>query len=233
MDLTRLENVKERMEQAANRAGRDVEDVKLIPVSKYHSIDKIKELMEIGIYTFGESRAQELRDKQEILSEEINWHFIGHLQRNKVKYIIRMPNCEYIHSLDSMRLAKKIQHRCELEETEIKVLVQVNVANDDDKFGILARNALEYIEKVAKKFDRIKIKGLMTILPHFDDPEDCRPYFRKLKELSQQIGEANIPGVEMKELSMGMTNDFEVAIEEGATMIRVGSGIFGPRNYDK
>ncbi|AZR73022.1 YggS family pyridoxal phosphate enzyme [Anoxybacter fermentans] len=226
--LERLADVQRRIRLAAERVNRNPEEIKLIPVSKYHSIEKIQTLLKAGIYDFGESRVQELREKQSQLPKDVNWHLIGHLQRNKVKYVVRMPNCKLIHSVDNLRLVQEIQRRCELEDTTMDILVQVNVANDDAKFGILSGEALEFVKKVAE-FDRVKVKGLMTIVPEVDDPEEVRPYFRRLKELSEEIRKAAIPGVEMAELSMGMTNDFEVAIEEGATMVRIGSAIFGPR----
>lgn len=229
--VKQLNDIQERIQRTAERVDRNPEDVKLIPVSKYNPIESIQTLIDAGVKDFGESRVQELIEKQSQLSEEVNWHLIGHLQRNKVKYIVRMPNCKLIHSVDSFKLAEEIHRRCEVEERDqIDILVQVNVANDDDKFGLPASKALEMIQEIAR-LDRVKIKGLMTIVFAVDDAEEVRPYFRKLKELADTIKEAVIPGVEMKELSMGMTNDFEVAIEEGATMIRVGSAIFGERNY--
>lgn len=232
MSLVKQYNdIQKRIQSAAERVGRNPEDVKLIPVSKYNPVESIQTLVDVGVKDFGESRVQELTEKQPQLSEEINWHLIGHLQRNKVKYIVRMPNCKLIHSVDSFRLAEEIQQRCEVEERDqVDILVQVNVANDDDKFGLPASKALDVIREIAR-LERVKIKGLMTIVFEVDEPEEVRPYFRKLRELADTIRGAGISGVEMKELSMGMTNDFEVAIEEGATMVRVGSAIFGARNY--
>ncbi len=228
--LERLIDVQKRVGEAAARARRDPDEVQLIPVSKFHPLEEIQMLMTAGITDFGENRVQELLEKQSVLSgAEVNWHLIGHLQRNKVKYVVRMPNLKLIHSVDSFRLAEEIQKRCETEEREMDILIQVNVANDDAKFGVPARTTVELIRRIFV-FDRVKVKGLMTIVPEVDDPEEVRPYFRKLKELSMEI-QTTIPGVEMTELSMGMTNDFEIAIEEGATMVRVGSAIFGSRNY--
>lgn len=227
--VERLRIVQKRIENAALKANRDPKEVKLIPVSKYHPIEAIQTLAEIGIKDFAENKVQELIEKQSTLSSKINWHFIGHLQRNKVKYLIRMPNIRLIHSVDSLRLAEEIQKRCEIEDREMNILIQLNVADDQAKFGVSDNQLFELIQQISC-FERVKIKGLMTILPEID-PNKTRPYFRKLKELALEIENMGLAGVEMAELSMGMTNDFEIAIEEGATLIRIGSAIFGARNY--
>lgn len=225
-----LADVRERIRQAAVRANRDPLEIKLVPVSKFNPIEKIQELVDAGIDNFAENKVQELMDKQAQMTEDINWHLIGHLQRNKVKYVVRMPNCRMIHSVDSLRLAEEIENQCAEMGRTMDILLQVNVANDDAKFGLKADDTLHMAKKIAL-LPHLKLKGLMTILPEEDHPEKCRPYFRKLKELATEIAAAEIPGVEMVELSMGMTGDFEVAIEEGATLVRIGSAIFGARNY--
>ncbi len=231
--LDRFDNIQIKVQKAAQCVNRNPKDVKLVAVSKFHPIEEITPLIESGHYIFGESRVQELQEKQPLLPNDVEWHLIGHLQRNKVKYIVRMPNCKLIHSVDSLRLIEEIQCQCELNDRqEMDILIQVNVANDDAKFGVSAIEAIELIRE-AMRYDRVKIKGLMTIVPEVDKPEEVRGYFKKLRELLHQIQDAQIPGLELTELSMGLTGDFEVAIEEGATMVRIGSAIFGSRNYKK
>lgn len=235
MDLVnRLRDVKKRIRLSAERVKRDPEEIKLIPVSKFRSVEEMQVLIANGVKDFAENKVQELLKKQSILGREINWHLIGHLQRNKVKQLSLMPNLQLIHSVDSLRLAEEIEKRCQFAKRQMAILLQINVANDDAKFGLLPHQTWEVLIEVAK-LERIKIKGLMTIVPEVKDPNEVRPYFRRLKDLSQELAEKiadqAISGVEMNELSMGMTNDFEVAIEEGATIVRVGSAIFGPRGY--
>lgn len=235
MDLVnRLRDVKKRIRLSAERVKRDPEEIKLIPVSKFRSVEEMQILIASGVKDFAENKVQELLKKQSILGREINWHLIGHLQRNKVKQLSLMSNLQLIHSVDSLRLAEEIEKRCQFAQRQMAILLQINVANDDAKFGLLPQQAWEVLKEVAK-LERIKIKGLMTIVPEVKDPNEVRPYFRRLKDLSQELAEKvadqAISGVEMNELSMGMTNDFEVAIEEGATIVRVGSAIFGPRGY--
>ncbi|WP_027340731.1 YggS family pyridoxal phosphate-dependent enzyme [Halonatronum saccharophilum] len=227
----RLLQVQGRIDKALLKSGRSKSEVKLISVSKNHSLDKMEVVLEEGIIDFGESRVQELDDKYQSFSKEVNWHMIGHLQRNKVKYLARIPSCKLIHSVDSIRLAKEINKRANNEERVMNILVQVNTAQDDNKYGISYKEGVDFVKKVSA-LDNVKVKGLMTIAPYSSDPENVRPYFRKLKELSLEIKKEGIEGVEMKELSMGMSNDLEVAIEEGATLLRVGSGIFGERDYN-
>ncbi len=228
---SRLEAVQNRIEAAAKRAGRDVKEIKLLAVSKGHSLNKIKAVRKEGIYSFGENRVQELMGKCDQLNTNIEWHMIGHLQRNKVKYLLRRPSCILIHSVDSLRLAKEINKRARQEDRVIDILIQINTAKDDNKFGISSEQTIGFVEKVAE-LKHLQIKGLMTIAPYCDDQEVVRPYFRKLKSLAKDITEKDISGVIMEELSMGMTNDLEVAIEEGATILRVGSGVFGEREYN-
>lgn len=225
-----LFGIQERIRQAALRVNRNPGEIKLVPVSKFNPIEKIQELVDVGVSDFAENKVQELMDKQAQMTERINWHLIGHLQRNKVKYIVRMPNCRMIHSVESLRLAEEIERNCAEVGRTMDILLQVNVANDDAKFGLSVDETMHMAKKVSL-LPHLKLKGLMTILPEEDHPEKCRPYFQRLRELALEIAAAEIAGVEMVELSMGMTGDFEVAIEEGATLVRIGSAIFGARNY--
>ena len=219
--------VEGKIKAAAKRSGRNFNDIKILPVSKNQDIDKITRLKELGIDSFGESRVQELLDKEETRPDFFNWHFIGHLQRNKVKYLARLDNCKLIHSLDSLRLAREINKRAKKNDRVISVLVQINVAGDDNKYGFSKDNFLNVFPDLWE-FENLEIKGLMTILPHFEDKEKTRPYFRELKKLKEDL---NSKGYNITELSMGMTNDFEVAVEEGATYVRIGREIFGEREY--
>jgi len=225
-----LQQVKHNIAAAAKRAGRDSDEVKLVAVTKTRGLEEINEVVDEGIINLGENRVQEMQDKYGEVSSRVNWHMIGHLQRNKVKYIMRMDRCNLIHSVDSLRLAKEINKRAGKNGRVMNILVQINVAGDDNKFGLKLEETIEYLEKVSS-FENIKVKGLMTMVPYVEDTEEVRPYFRKLKKLFDRAKEEEIPNIEMKELSMGITNDYEVAIEEGATIVRIGSAIFGPRQY--
>lgn len=220
--------VEKRVQAACDRAGRARDEVTLIAVSKTKPVSDIEEVLTTGILDYGENKVQELSDKYELLPKNIRWHMIGHLQRNKVKYLI--GKVVLIHSVDSLRLAEQIEHEAAKADVVMPVLIEVNVAEEESKFGTTSAAATQLVEEVAK-LPHIKVKGLMTIAPFTDNPEDNRIYFRKLKQLSVDIKSKNIDNVDMDELSMGMTGDYEVAIEEGATMVRVGTGIFGERNY--
>ena len=219
--------VEEKIKAAAKRSGRNFNDINILPVSKNQDIDKITRLKELGIDSFGESRVQELLDKEEARPDFFKWHFIGHLQRNKVKYLARLDNCKLIHSLDSPRLAREINKRAKKNDRVIPVLVQINIAGDDNKYGFSKDDFLDVFPDLWE-LENLDIKGLMTILPHFEDKEKTRPYFRDLKKLKEDL---NSKGYNITELSMGMTNDFEVAVEEGATYVRIGRKIFGEREY--
>lgn len=220
--------VEKNIQAACDRAGRSREEVRLIAVSKTKPVSDIEEVMTTGILDYGENKVQELSDKYDVLPKNIRWHMIGHLQRNKVKYLI--GKTVLIHSVDSLRLAEQIEHEAAKADTIMNVLIEVNVAGEESKFGTTCNEAIELVRAVAA-LKHVKIKGLMTIAPFTDNPEDNRIYFKKLKQLSVDIKSKNIDNVDMDELSMGMTGDYEVAIEEGATMVRVGTGIFGERNY--
>jgi pyridoxal phosphate enzyme (YggS family) len=228
--ISNLKKVQNKIKEAAAKADRDYKEIKLLAVSKKHSIDEIKALKQAGVNFFGENRVQELEEKNEkLLSEEIelDWHFIGHLQRNKVKYLMRMENCRMIQSIDSLRLAKEVNKRAKKNNRKIPVLVEINISGDENKFGITPAKAEEFLKKITK-LEFLQIEGLMTILPYLDDSEQLRSYFKDMKNLFDKLSESVIP---LNELSMGMTNDYQIAVEEGATIVRVGTAIFGEREY--
>ena len=222
--------VMENILKACEKAGRDPESVKLIAVSKTKPAEDIEEIYSLGQRDFGENKVQELSQKIEILPDDIKWHLIGHLQHNKVKYII--GKTELIHSVDSERLALTISKEAVKHNVTADVLIEVNVAGEESKFGVTTDETIELIEKISK-LPGIHICGLMTVAPFVADPEENRPVFRKLRELSVDIADKKIDNVTMSVLSMGMTNDYMVAIEEGATLVRVGTAIFGERQYNK
>ena len=223
-----LANVEKNIEQACKNAGRSRDEVTLIAVSKTKPVEMLQEIYDENIRDFGENKVQELCSKMEQLPSDIRWHMIGHLQRNKVKYIV--GKVELIHSVDTYRLAEEINIQAKKQNVIVPILVEVNIAHEESKFGISAEDAILLVEEISK-LENIRIKGLMTIAPYDENPEDTRLYFRKIKQLSVDITNKNIDNVFMEILSMGMTGDYMVAIEEGATMVRVGTGIFGERNY--
>lgn len=225
-----LKIVEEKIAKACERAKRDRSEVTLIAVSKTKPEVMIEEAYAAGQRDFGENKVQEICRKKELLPEDIRWHMIGHLQRNKVHQVVNKA-C-LIHSVDSLRLADTISHEAEKKEIKVPVLVEVNVAQEESKFGVTTEETISLVEEIAK-LPHIQVRGLMTIAPFVEDPEENRGIFRKLKQLSVDIAAKNINNVNMSVLSMGMTNDYEVAIEEGATMVRVGTGIFGERDYTK
>lgn len=221
-------NIRKKVDEACRRAGRDPQEVTLIAVSKTKPVSMIEELLPEGVVHFGENKPQELKEKYELLPKNLNWHMIGHLQRNKVKYVVGRA-C-MIHSLDSLRLAEAIQQEAEKKHLRIPVLVEVNVAGEESKDGISPENTENFVRQIAS-FSNLEVRGLMTIAPFVENPEDNRMYFRNLYNLFVDIKEQNIDNISMCCLSMGMTNDYEVAVEEGATHVRVGTGIFGERDY--
>lgn len=223
-----LTHTRQNMEDACRRAGRDAGDVTLIAVSKTKPLPMLQEAYEAGVRDFGENRVQELVEKYEALPGDIRWHMIGHLQRNKVKYLV--GKVFLIHSVDSLRLAQEIEKEAAKKGVSVNILVEVNVAEEESKFGMTASETVSLVEEIAK-LPHIRIKGLMTIAPYVEDSEENRRYFAKLKQIYVDIIHKNIDNVFMEELSMGMTGDYEVAITEGATYIRVGTGIFGEREY--
>ncbi len=225
-----LEFVEANIQKACEKAGRDREEVTLIAVSKTKPVSDIREAMAQGITVFGENKVQEIRDKTEEIKEPLNWHMIGHLQANKVKYL--PGKVCMIHSVDNRKLAEEIEKQFAKHDLVVDVLIEVNMAHEDSKFGLSPDEALNFVREISS-FDHLRIRGLMTIAPYTDDPESNRKYFRGLRELKDSINAQNIPGVVMDTLSMGMTGDYQVAIEEGATFVRVGTGIFGERDYSK
>lgn len=226
-----IENIKTKINNSCKISNRDKEDVKLIAVTKTVDIDAINEAIECGATDVGENKPQELSRKFEVIGDKVRWHLIGSLQTNKVKYII--DKVYMIHSIDRLSLCEEIQKRAEKIDRTINCLVQVNISKEDSKHGIYEEDAVSFIKTIASSYPNIKIKGLMTMAPNTDDKELIRSVFKKLKKLSIIIDNENIEGVSMDELSMGMSNDFEIAVEEGATFVRVGTSIFGKRNYNK
>lgn len=220
--------VEENIKSACERSGRSTGEVTLISVSKTKPIEMIQEAYDLGKREFGENKAQEMKEKYETLPKDIKWHFIGHLQTNKVKYIVGRA-C-LIHSVDSFHLAQAIEKESAKKDVVSRILVEVNVAQEESKFGLKLEETLDLVQQIAK-LPHVHIQGLMTIAPFVDNPEENREVFRKLRQLSVDIGGKNIDNVSMGVLSMGMTGDYQVAIEEGATYVRVGTGIFGERNY--
>ena len=220
--------VRGRIDEACRRAGRNPQDVTLIAVSKTKPVSMIEELLPEGVLDFGENKPQELKEKYELLPKNLRFHMIGHLQRNKVKYIIERA-C-MIHSVDSLRLAETIQEEAAKHDRIMPVLVEINIAQEESKFGLTAGETANFVREIAK-FPNLCVKGLMTIAPFVENNEDNRVHFRNLYNLFIDIKPGNIDNVDMCIHSMGMQNDYEVAVEEGATHVRVGTGIFGVRNY--
>ena len=217
-----------RIAEAAEKSGRKPEDIKFLAATKTVSYDIINYAISLGLKYIGENKVQEIMDKYPQLPSDIRWHMIGHLQRNKVKYIV--DKVAMIHSVDSLRLAETIEKEAEKKDVVVPILIEVNVAQEESKFGLKPEEVLPFIEQIAS-FPHIQIKGLMTIAPYVENAEENREIFRELKKLSVDIAAKNINNVTMSVLSMGMTGDYMVAVQEGATMVRVGTGIFGARNY--
>ena len=224
-----LEEVRKNIEAACKRAGRSADEVTLISVSKTKPVSDLMEAYDAGARVFGENKVQEINDKYPQMPSDVHWHMIGHLQRNKVKYIV--DKVDLIHSVDSLRLAQTISEEAAKKDCDVNILIEVNVAEEESKFGITVDNTVSLIKDIAP-LPRIHVQGLMTIAPYVEVPEENRTIFSALKKLSVDIAKQNIDNVYMGILSMGMTGDYEVAIEEGATMVRVGTGIFGARNYN-
>jgi pyridoxal phosphate enzyme (YggS family) len=223
----RLEQVKQRIREAAKASDRDAEAIRLVAVSKTIAAEIVKQAIEAGVTILGENYVQEAREKFNSLAQyPVSWHFIGHLQSNKAKYAVRL--FDLIHSVDSLKLARELDKQAEKIDKIQDILVQVNIAQEDTKSGISAEEAPELISEISH-LTNLSVKGLMTMPPYFYQPEKVRPFFVALRELRDQIREKSISNVSMEELSMGMTGDFEVAIEEGATLVRIGTAIFGKR----
>ena len=225
---TQLKEVEAKIQAACDRAGRKREEVTLIAVSKTKPIEMLQEAYDLGVRVFGENKVQEITAKYDALPDDIHWHMIGHLQTNKVKYII--DKAELIHSVDSLKLAETIEKEAAKHDLIADILVEVNVAEEESKFGMKMEEVIPFVEKVSA-FPHVRVRGLMTIAPFVEDPEENRSIFADLHKLYIDIKKKNHDNDTVSVLSMGMTNDYEVAIEEGATMVRVGTGIFGARNY--
>ncbi len=224
-----IDRILERIAFACERSGRNTEDITLIAVSKTVDADRAREAVESGLLNLGENRVQELVDKYEKLSDTlVKWHMIGHLQKNKVKYII--DKAELIHSVESIELADEINKRAAKNNLKANVLVELNIGEEDSKFGISEENAYDFVKSL-EQFENINVLGLMTVAPFAEDPEEIRWVFKKMKVIFDNLSNMNIKNSNMKYLSMGMTNDFEIAIEEGANIIRIGTAIFGKRTY--
>lgn len=223
-----LDNIYSRIKTAAEKSGRKAEDIKLIAVTKTVAVERIKSVDEYGVLDFGENRVQELLEKNDKFHDSIKWHLIGHLQTNKVKYII--DKVHMIHSVDSIELAREINNRAAKAGRKMDILLQVNVSGEETKFGIKPEEVDEYISMVSQ-MSNVTIRGFMTIAPYAENPEEIRPVFKNLYDIYIDIKRKKIDNVYMDYLSMGMSNDFEIAIEEGANLVRIGTGIFGKRDY--
>ena len=223
-----LRIVEDNIQKACDRSNRNRNEVTLISVSKTKPIETLKEAYDLGVRVFGENKVQELEQKIPAFGNDVSWHMIGHLQRNKVKYIV--GKVDLIHSVDSLRLAEEIQKESEKKNVISKILIEVNVAEEESKFGVSCDQVLELINHISK-LPNIRIMGLMTIAPYVVDSEENRWIFRKIKDLSVDIAAKNIDNVCMDYLSMGMSGDYTVAVEEGSAYVRIGTSIFGERNY--
>lgn len=227
---TNIEDVNKEKNNAAVRSGRKGDDVLLVAVTKLHTPEEINEAIDCGITDIGENKVQEIMDKYRFV-KPVKWHLIGHLQTNKVKYII--DKVSMIHSVDSLHLAKEIDKRAQQHGITMDILIQVNSACEETKFGITTEETGTLIDEILECCPNIKIRGLMCIAPFEENPEDARPFFAEVKVLYDKYRQLDNPQIDFKYLSMGMSNDFQVAIEEGSNLIRVGTSIFGARDYSK
>lgn len=225
-----LESIKLNIKESANNVNRSCEEITLLAVTKTVDVDKILESIEYGVTDIGENKPQELARKYDIIGDKVRWHLIGTLQTNKVKYII--DKVHMIHSLDRESLCEEIQKRAEKIDKIIDCLVQVNISKEDTKHGLYVEEVIDFIQNISKKYANIRVKGLMTMAPFSEDEDKVRSVFKSLKNLSLDIQKLNIPNVSMKYLSMGMSNDYKIAIEEGSNIVRVGTSIYGERNYN-
>lgn len=226
-----IENIENKIDNACKVSNRNKEEVTLIAVTKTVDVDAVNEAIEAGITDVGENKPQELARKFEVIGDKVKWHLIGSLQTNKVKYII--DKVYMIHSIDRLSLCDEIQKRAEKIDRTIKCLVQINISKEESKHGIYEEEAIEFIKNISKNYPNLRIQGLMTMAPNTEDEEFVKSVFEKLKELSIKIKNENINDVSMEKLSMGMSNDYELAVQAGATYVRVGTSIFGQRKYNK
>jgi pyridoxal phosphate enzyme (YggS family) len=227
--MTIAENVarvRERMEAAAKRAGRDLGKIRLVAVSKTVGLERILQAIDAGVDSLGENYVQEAQEKVGALEKRVSWHFIGHLQSNKARVAARL--FDWVHSVDSLKLAEELSRAGKQQSKILPVLLQVNLGKEESKFGAREEEVYRLLERMGS-LPGVSIRGLMAMPPFFENPEESRPYFRALRMMAENVTKRQIPSVFMEELSMGMSNDFEVAIEEGATLVRVGTAVFGPR----
>jgi PLP dependent protein len=218
-----LETINKKIKEAALKVNRDPQEIKLVAVTKTATLEQIKEAINEGVKIIGENKVQEATEKYQVLTTEVKWHLIGHLQTNKVKYAVEI--FDLIHSVDSIKLAKEIDNRSVQFKKIIDVLIEVNISGEETKYGYNPEKVEAFLKEISE-FSGIRVRGLMTIAPISKNKEEVRPYFRRLRELSERIRDKNIKNIKMDYLSMGMTDDFEIAIEEGANMVRIGRGIF-------
>lgn len=219
-----LETINKKIKEAALKVNRDPQEIKLVAVTKTATLEQIKEAINEGVKIIGENKVQEAKGKYQVLTKEVKWHLIGHLQTNKVKYAVEI--FDLIHSVDSIKLAKEIDKRSVQFKKTIDVLIEVNISGEETKYGYNPEKVEAFLKEISE-FSGIRVRGLMTIAPISKNKEEVRLYFRRLRELSERIRDKNIKNIKMDYLSMGMTDDFEIAIEEGANMVRIGRGIFG------
>lgn len=219
-----LETINKKIKEATLKVNRDPQEIKLVAVTKTATLEQIKEAINEGVKIIGENKVQEAKGKYQVLTKEVKWHLIGHLQTNKVKYAVEI--FDLIHSVDSIKLAKEIDKRSVQFKKTIDVLIEVNISGEETKYGYNPEKVEAFLKEISE-FSGIRVRGLMTIAPISKNKEEVRPYFRRLRELSERIRDKNIKNIKMDYLSMGMTDDFEIAIEEGANMVRIGRGIFG------
>jgi hypothetical protein len=226
--IANINIVRQRIKAAALRCNRAPDSVKLLAVTKTVLPVYINQAIEAGITDLGENYVQEARDKIEVIGHNVRWHMIGHLQTNKAKYAVNLFH--YIHSIDRPELAAELNNRLGKTGKKMNILIEVNVSGEETKNGVPADNTIDLIKNISS-LENLSVKGLMTMAPYSENPENSRPYFAALRKLQQDILKEGIDRIKMEELSMGMTDDFEIAIEEGATIVRVGRAIFGERNY--
>ncbi len=219
--------VKQRIQKSCLKVGRNPDEVTIVAITKTVPLEKIKEAIDSGITDIGENRVQELLEKKNSI-ENVRWHFVGHLQTNKVKYIVDF--IYLIHSVDSFKLALEIDKRAKKINRVIDILIEVNTSGEKTKYGVEPEKTIDLVKQISENCEFLRVKGLMTVAAFLPNPEEVRPMFRLLRDLKDEIAKLNLQNVEMKHLSMGMSNDFEVAVEEGATIVRIGTAIFGPRN---
>ena len=225
--IKRIQNIQKRIKEAADGCGRDPSTVRLVAVSKTIPVNRVREAIEAGVTVLGESYVQEAREKfNQLATYPVSWHFIGHLQTNKAKYAVRL--FDMIHSVDTLKLARELNKQSQKNAKVQNILIQINISKESSKSGADAQNVLDLIDTV-RHLENLSVKGLMTMPPFFNDPEKARPYFSALRNLRDRIRQETPPEVALDELSMGMTGDFEVAIQEGATLVRIGTAIFGEK----